>query len=72
VIVIGASAPGEHCRVRDIGVRVALGAQPRDVLRQIVGNDALVCLLGLMNAIPNDRIQFQHCRLLDGCLAEAN
>ncbi len=57
VIVIGASAPGEHRRVRDIGVRVALGAQPRDVSRQIFGNDALVCLLGLMNAIPNDRIQ---------------
>jgi hypothetical protein len=61
VIVIGASASGEHCRVRDIGVRVALGAQPRDLLRQIVGNDALVCLLGLMNAIPNERIQFQDC-----------
>src|SRR5258707_4336868 len=32
VIVIGASAPGEHCRVRDIGVRVALGAQSRVLL----------------------------------------
>ena len=32
-------------------MRVASGAQPRDVLRQIVGSDALVCLLGLINAI---------------------
>jgi hypothetical protein len=53
VIVVGASAPGEHYRVHDIGVRVALDAQPRDVLRQIVGNDALACLLGLANAIAN-------------------
>src|SRR5439155_1070077 len=44
----------------ECGLRLALNQ--RDVLRQIVGNDALVCLLELMKPIPNDRTQFEDSR----------
>jgi hypothetical protein len=57
VIVIGPGRARRALPFRDIGVRFALGPSKGNVLRQIIGNDALVWLLGLMNAIPNDRIQ---------------
>ena len=34
-------------RTREIGVRLALGAQPRDVVRRVVGYVSAVTLLGI-------------------------
>jgi len=45
--VYGVVSFGASMRTREIGIRVALGAQPRDVLRLILGQGLLLVFIGL-------------------------
>ncbi|MEK7400934.1 MAG: ABC transporter permease [Gemmatimonadota bacterium] len=58
--VYGVIAYGVSQRTQEIGVRVALGAQPSDVIRLVVGNGAKLAaagvLLGLVGALGLTRV----------------
>src|SRR6476660_3877497 len=45
--VYGVVSFGASLRTREIGIRVALGAQPRDVLRLILGQGLQLVMIGL-------------------------
>src|SRR5688500_19901796 len=45
--VYGVFSFGASLRTREVGIRMALGAQPRDVLRLILGQGVRVVVLGL-------------------------
>jgi putative ABC transport system permease protein len=46
--VYGVVSFGATLRTREIGIRVALGAQPRDVLRLILGQGVRVVTVGIL------------------------
>src|SRR6478736_1430570 len=46
--VYGVVSFGASLRTKEIGIRVALGAQPRDVLRLILGQGLLLVAIGVM------------------------
>lgn len=52
-------------RTREIGVRLALGAQPRDVITQVMGQGLLLTLLGLIIGLAG---AFALTRLLERLL----
>jgi putative ABC transport system permease protein len=67
--VYGVVSFGASLRTREIGIRVALGAQPRDVLRLILGQGLqLVCVglaIGLGVAIAMGRVLSRFLPLVD-------
>src|SRR4029453_13865193 len=46
--VYGVVSFGASMRTREVGIRMALGAQPRDVLRLILGQGLLLVFIGLI------------------------
>jgi len=67
--VYGVVSFGASMRTREIGIRVALGAQPRDVLRLILGQGLQLVLIGLAiglaTAIALSRVLSQFLPLVD-------
>jgi len=67
--VYGVVSFGASMRTREIGIRVALGAQPRDVLRLILGQGLQLVLIGLAiglgAAIALSRVLSQFLPLVD-------
>jgi putative ABC transport system permease protein len=55
--IYGVIAQGVHQRTREIGVRLALGANHADILRLIIGRVLAIALagiaLGLISAVPS-------------------
>ena len=67
--VYGVVSFGASMRTREIGIRVALGAQPRDVLRLILGQGLLLVFIGLSiglgAAVAMARVLSQFLPLVD-------
>ncbi|HWH60126.1 MAG TPA: FtsX-like permease family protein, partial [Terriglobales bacterium] len=49
--IYGVQAYAVRHRVREIGIRLALGAQPRDVLRQIIGQGLILTGIGICGGL---------------------
>jgi putative ABC transport system permease protein len=61
----GLTAYSAAQRAREIGVRLAIGAQPRDIVRLLLGRGGRLALVGAVAGLP---LAFAAARLLQGML----